>query len=680
MEDVVFQEGTPEDIDALANQLTALKAELDGYQEELAPIKEELGGIYEAKQAAKQAYMDAVAKIVERESELTRQRNERNNLIRQMQSKVASAERQLHQAQRVERLAAENADLNKRLDDVMVLAKWFDKILKHQFEAAKKITAYRKMILADAPGLGKTLTSLATADLIKEATKNARPDNPYGYDPDNHVMGIDHQCGRKILYVCPAPLLRNVVREVQLWTDRSPVLLGNQPRAARRFLIDMLNEADEFIVVINYEAWRRDKNLLSDLKNLQFDFVILDEAHMLKDRKTGAYRSIKSLLEHRDFPTIDMPEYNADMERGAYYGWRNKPSNQFVPFVLAMTGTPILNKPQDLFALLSLVDPDHFTSENYFLRDYCMQDWHTQKWGFRPGGLDSLAKRIGNLYIRRTKRDAGIILPGKHEEIHELELDVESYPHQARARKEMKTYGAILLGGDKSITAAAEIAIYTRLRQIETWPAGIEIKDDNGVVQLKLDIEESQKIDYILRMNGDNGDEPRGLLADLCEGGLVEGNSVVVFSQFKAPLHELHKRCQDAGIKSVVLDGDTPQSLRDEIILDFDRRHTSDDQAKWQVVLANYRVGGVGVTLTRATEMIMLDSEWSGGREEQATDRVHRIGQTEDVTIHKIMVAGTIDAWLESIVEAKRNLVAGFDGAMDTSELREEMRKYLEDN
>jgi SNF2 family DNA or RNA helicase len=674
-DDVVFQNGTPDEINEIAAQLTALKNELDQYEDALAPIKEEISNIDKTKAEAKEAYLKVIAGIIEREEELKRERAERNNLIRQMQLKIDSAERQLHQAQRLERIRAQEADLDKRLDEMMVLAKWFSAILKHQFAAAKKITSYRKMILADAPGLGKTLTALATADLVKEATRNARPDNPYGYDPQNYIMGVNHQCGRKILYVCPAPLLRNVVREVQLWTERSPVLMGNQPKATRRFLIDTLNEMEEFLVIINYEAWRRDKALLNDLKNLQFDFVVLDEAHVLKDRKTGAYQSIKSLLSHRDLPHIDMPEYN----EGRQYYWNTKPSNSYVPFVLAMTGTPILNKPQDLFALLSMVDPDHFTSETYFLRDYCQQDWHTGKWGFRPGGLDSLAKRITNLYIRRTKRDAGIILPGKHEQIHELDLDLESYPDQSRARSEMKKYGAILLSAEKSITAAAEIAIYTRLRQIETWPAGIEVKNEDGVVQLRLDIEESQKLDYVLRLNGDNGDEPKGLLSDLCEGGLVEGNSCVVFSQFKAPLRELHERCKRAGISSVVLDGDTPQALRDEIIMDFDRRHTSDTSARWQVVLANYRVGGVGVTLTRATEMIMLDSEWSGGREEQATDRVHRIGQTEDVTIHKIIVKGTIDAWLENLVQQKKDMVGGFNDVMDAEELRDQMRKYLEE-
>jgi SNF2 family DNA or RNA helicase len=667
---------TQAEINELAGMLSALKKELDTYQEELAPIKDELSQISETKNTAYQEYLKVVAAIVEREEALKKDRAERNNLVRQMQAKIQSAERQLHDAQRIEHLRQKNADLDKRLDETMVMAKWFSAILKHQFEAAKKITVYRKMICADAPGLGKTLTALATADLIKEATLNARQDNPYGYDPDNRITGVVHQCGRKILYVCPAPLLRNVVREVQLWTDRSPVLMGNQPKATRRFLIDTLNEMDEFLVIINYEAWRRDKALLADLKNLQFDFVVLDEAHVLKDRKTGAYTSIRSLLSERQFASVEMPEY----ENTSQWEWRNKPSNSYVPFVLAMTGTPILNKPQDLFALLSLVDPDHFHNENYFLRDYCHQDYYTQKWGFRPGGLDSLAKRITNIYLRRTKRDAGIVLPGKHEQVHELEVDLELYPEQARARREMKQYGAILLSAEKSITAAAEIAIYTRLRQIETWPAGIEIKDENGTVQLRLNIEESQKLDYVLRMNGDNGDEPRGLLADLTEGGLVEGSRCVVFSQFKAPLQELHRRCGEAGISSIVLDGGTPEHIRDEIIRDFDRRHTSNDNAKWQVVLANYRVGGVGVTLTGATEMIMLDSEWSGGREEQATDRVHRIGQTEDVTIHKIYMAGTIDAWLENLVSEKKKMVGGFNDAIDMTDMREQMRKYLEDN
>lgn len=673
MDDVIYQNGTPEEINELAALLAGLSEELKDYQTQLEPVKEELKGIGETKSAAYQEYLAVVAKIAERESELTRQRNEANNRIRQMQAKVASAERQLADAQRIERLRIKSEELDKQLNEILADAKWFSQILTHQFVAAKRITNYRKMILADSPGLGKTLTALATCDLIKEATKDSRPEHPFGYDPDNHVMGVPHQSGRKILYVCPAPLLRNVIREIQLWTDRAPVLLGNQPKRLRTLLIQNLNNMDDFIVVVNYEAWRRDTALLADLKELQFDVVILDEAHTLKDRKTGAYKSIQSLLAHRPPTRIATDEFLKDKASGRDYHW-DKPSNKYVPFVICMTGTPILNKPQDLFALLSLVDPDHFWNENYFLRDYCEQDYYTKKWGFRSGGLDSLAKRITNIYLRRTKRDAGIILPGKHEEIHELELDVASYPRQAMARKQMKNYGMIQLSAEKRLTAAAQIAIITRLRQIETWPAGIEIKDENGVVQLKLDIEESQKLDYLIRK--DSSDDYTGLLADLCEGGLREGASCVVFSQFKAPLRELQRRCASAGISAVVLDGDTPEKVRDEIIQDFDRRYTSDDQARWQVVLANYRVGGVGVTLTRATELIMLDSEWSGGREEQATDRVHRIGQTEDVTIHKILTAGSIDTWLESIVQEKKSMVGGFDNKMAEEA---DLKKFLED-
>jgi SNF2 family DNA or RNA helicase len=668
--DVYYDPSDNEEIKRLADTLRAMRAEVESITAALEPIKEVIAEVDAKKSAAYKEYLAVIAGIVEKETEYKGKRNEMNNSLRQVTKNVESVERQLQQAMRLERIAAEAEKVNKQLDDAMMLAKWFGQILKHQFEAAKKITFNQRIILADAPGLGKTLTSLATADLIKEATANASPTNPYGYDADNKIMGTPHQCGRKILYVCPAPLLNNVVREVRLWTDRAPVLMGNQPKATRRFLIEVLNDSEDFIVVINYEAWRRDRSLLEDLMNLQFDFVILDEAHMLKDRKTGAYKAIRELILNHEKPEIDVEEYNRDVENGRGYTW-NKVSNSATPFILCMTGTPILNKPQDLYSLLSLVDPDHFTSENWFLRDYCEQDYYSKKWGFRPGGLDSLAKRISNLYIRRTKRDAGIILPGKHEEIHEIEVDEENYPLQAKARKEMRTYGAILMSAEKTITAAAEIAIYTRLRQIETWPAGIEIKDENHVVQLKLDVEESQKLDYLFDK------EENGLLADLSEGGLKEGQSTVVFSQFKAPLRELHRRLSAAGISAVVLDGDTPDVLRDAIIKDFDRRHTNDNDAKWQVCLANYRVGGVGVTLTRATEVILLDSEWSGGREEQAMDRVHRIGQTEDVTIHKIIMDKTIDKWLEGIVTHKKAMTDGFNQHMDFSELRKHL---LEDN
>jgi SNF2 family DNA or RNA helicase len=181
---------------------------------------------------------------------------------------------------------------------------------------------------------------------------------------------------------------------------------------------------------------------------------------------------------------------------------------------------------------------------------------------------------------------------------------------------------------------------------------------------LKVDIEESQKLDYIIRRkNGE--DDAEGLLPEVWDE-----ERVVIFSQFKAPLHELRDRIESWGKRAVVLDGDTPSALRDEIAMNFDAKY--DQEPRWDVVLCNYKVGGVGMNMTLATQMIIVDEEWNPGKRDQAYDRIHRMGQDKPVTIHvlraKKMVGqqeGGIDTWLANIIEHKENVVEGFNEAND---------------
>lgn len=456
---------------------------------------------------------------------------------------------------------------------------------------------------------------------------------------------VKKPAGRKILYFCPSTMIGNVEREIRRWAPkRSVVALGGRTKAERQFLLQMMKAHPEYVVVCNYEAWRRDKSLIDDLVDVEFDTCIIDEAHNIKDRKSQAYRGIKQILTRSD-----------------------------IPFVIPMTGTPILNKPQEFFSLLTLVDPYHFHSENYFLRDFCQQDYETGKWRFKPGGVEYLFKRFPNLFLRRTKEQAGIVLPPKTITVHEIEVDEQAYPMQAKARNQMRQWGSIMLDPErgKALSAAAIIAVYTRLRQIETWPAGMSLRDENGDVIAELGPEygESQKIDEIIRWENSNVNDWTGLIPEITrhKNNVDGGERTVVFSQFKTPLHEIARRGKEAGYRVAVLDGDTPESLRQEIAIDFDNKHK--DEAGWgkyDLVLCNYKVGGVGLNLTAATQMIVLDEEWNPGKRDQAYDRIHRMGQDKPVTIHVLRTVGTIDKWLANLIDEKESLVDGFHGTADS--------------
>lgn len=437
-------------------------------------------------------------------------------------------------------------------------------------------------------------------------------------------------------------MIDNTVREVKLWAKhRSPVVIGGQDKNTRRFILDLMIEHDEYVCVVNYEAWRKDLSLIDDLIACEFDTIVIDEAHNIKDRKSIGYRGVKRLIDEGQ-----------------------------IPFVIPMTGTPILNRPQELFTLLTLVDSYHFYNEKYFLQDYCLQDPYTGKWGFKPGGMGSLAKKITPQFLRRTKEQAGIELPPKTVTIHEIAVDFERYPKQAEVRRQMQNFASIVLEPEtgKGISAAAIIAVYTRLRQIETYPDGIKIVDpQTKEVVMQVECGESQKLDEVIAPNGPSNSyvDPVGLLP-----GIVEDERVVIFSQFNEPLFELQRRCEQAGIKAVLLLGQQHMAtgLKREIEEDFDLR-TVGSEPKWQVVLCNYKAGGTGLNFTAATQMIVLDEEWNPGKRDQAYDRIHRMGQDKPVTIHvlrdKLPTGGGIDKWLAGIIEEKENMVDGFINATD---------------
>jgi SNF2 family DNA or RNA helicase len=113
-------------------------------------------------------------------------------------------------------------------------------------------------------------------------------------------------------------------------------------------------------------------------------------------------------------------------------------------------------------------------------------------------------------------------------------------------------------------------------------------------------------------------------------------------------------------------DGDTPESERVKIKEDVDRRTCEAPdygQYKYQVVLCNYRTGGVGLNFTAMTETIFMDEEWNPGKADQAMGRTDRIGQTEETNVHILRVPGTIDTWMVNLNEEKADIISGFESA-----------------
>lgn len=529
---------------------------------------------------------------------------------------------------------------------------WREFAKTHQLEGAALMANAGRAINADKMGLGKTLTALMTADMLKS---------------------------RRLLYIAPADLAENVIREFRRWAPHRPAIsMYKLTHDIRKAQVAVFKAMPEITVVINYESWRRDPSVIDDLVALGFDTVIVDEAHTIKKTNTDAFKGVRDIVMAENCcpkcSSINVVQMPLNVKQKTYYwtcggsidskgnsvscDWTSTqldfkyevPARRSVKNVFPMTGTPILNRPQELFPLLHLILPETFVFERDYLNDYCVQDAFTGYWGFRPGGMQRLISQLSGRYIGRDEKSAGVDLPPQEEIVHELEITPEEYPLQYRIIEQLTKHAQIILESGKKITPMATIALITRKRQANVWPGGIKLKNEDGEVifEVSEEVDESIKVDKVVKM---------------VEEFTLSNERVVVFSQFTGSVREAAKRLERVGVKAVVLDGSTPSGLREQIKLDFDRSRfiNGETEPKWDVVLCNYKTGGQGVNFTAATQTIIVDEEWNPGKRDQAYARTRRIGQTERTQVHILRLKRTVDTWLANLIDLKEELVTGFE-------------------
>lgn len=580
--------------------------------------------------------LTAIKKAVE-EAEKSAQENRK--AIQKLEMEKLKAERR-------ERLAAQKKALeeqfdieSKKLDDLTIGAKWREFAFEHQIEGAKKLAIAKRGILGDKRGLGKTLTSLVWADMIQ---------------------------AKRILVLAPNDVVPQFEDEVRTWAPQRTIfsMRGLNPMA-RATMYPLLGIVPEFIVTLNYEAWRRDKSIIDDLLAVGIDTIICDEAHRIKTADKLTARGVFQLI-HRPNKCESCGE-GYEKVAGKWDGVDNYTScsscgsirtSSTVENVLMMTGTPILNRPQELFSLVHAVDRHTFEDMAGFLRAFC---YHLggSNWTFKPGGLDDLVKKMSHFFLQRDRNSTGIKVPPPAITVHEVIKDEVRYPLQYEAEERIKNAAQLMLQSGESVSILNIMELILRERQCMTWPAGIRmnIKDDDGniVDVLKFDIEESQKLD-----------ESYDLLTELCE----EEERVVVFSQFKAPLYEFRRRLEQAGISVAMATGDQSEIHKRQVQQDFDLK-TAPEKPRYQVCLATYKAFGTGINLNAARQMILLDDEWNPGMEDQAIGRIDRLNSIDQANVHIFRVKDSIDDFMAGILERKRKTVTKFNDTVTAAELLE---------
>ena len=289
----------------------------------------------------------------------------------------------------------------------------------------------------------------------------------------------------------------------------------------------------------------------------------------------------------------------------------------------AITGTPLENNLMELWSILSLTAPGMFPHAESFRTTVAQPiEQHAD-----PEALPALLKRIRPVVLRRTKELVAGELPPKQVSVVEVELSPQHRQlydtHLARERQRLLK----LLDDDEGVehNRITILASLTRLRQLALDPALVDpVHEHVGSV----------KIDELL---------------DRLEELAAEGHRALVFSQFTRFLGRVRTRLDAAGLAYAYLDGRTRK--RAEVVEEF-------RQGSAPVFLISLKAGGVGLNLTEADYVFVLDPWWNPAVEAQAIDRTHRIGQTRPVTVYRLVAADTVEQKVVELSARKAQLFA----------------------
>lgn len=289
---------------------------------------------------------------------------------------------------------------------------------------------------------------------------------------------------------------------------------------------------------------------------------------------------------------------------------------------LILTGTPVENSLSELWSLFDFLMPGLLSSYERFLEKYVKDSGHLQK-----GNLEKLRKKVAPFILRRMKADVLDDLPEVSELIYHCQLtpyQQELYKSYADSAREELSNLVQKEGFEK--VQIHVLATLTRLKQICCHPA----------IFAKEEAEKADSAKYEMLLE---------LLTTLIEGN----HKVVIFSQYTRMLGIMRKDLTQLGIQFAYLDGSSKNRL--EIV----KRFNSDPSIS--VFLVSLKAGGSGLNLVGADTVIHYDMWWNPAVENQATDRVHRIGQKKAVSSYKLITLGTIEEKILAMQEKKKGIV-----------------------
>lgn len=341
------------------------------------------------------------------------------------------------------------------------------------------------------------------------------------------------------------------------------------------------------------------------------DYDVLITSYPLIRRDIASYENI-------NFYTVFIDEaqfIKNDSSLNAKSVKRLKAKHRF-----ALTGTPIENSLSELWSIFDFIMPGYLHSHLKFVEHYEKPILKDDK-----EALEDLHQHISPFILRRMKKDVLTELPDKFESKMLTDLTEEQrkvyLSYLANIRNDI--HNELVEGGlDK--TRMKILAALTRLRQICCHPSTFLENYQGG----------SGKLD---------------LLMELIPEGIANDHRILVFSQFTSMLRIIEEELKDMNISYFYLEGSTPTEERNDIVKRF-------NNGEGKVFLISLKAGGTGLNLIGADTVIHYDPWWNPAVEEQATDRVYRIGQQNKVHVLKLITKGTIEEKIFKLQRKKKEL------------------------
>lgn len=426
---------------------------------------------------------------------------------------------------------------------------------KYQEEGIIYGLSKQRLFIGDEPGLGKTLQSIGIVD-----TANAYP----------------------CLVICPSSLKINWQREWEKFTNRSALVLDNSTATTWPYLLQMRTHS---VAIVNYESLR--KFFVWDIKGnprsfrlkdvvfcphiKMFRSIIIDESHRVKD------------------PSAQQTIFSKGIASGKR--WR-----------ILLTGTPVVNSPEDLVAQLSILDRlTEFGGKSAFLARYGEGE-----------NLTELSQRLyGSCLIRREKAKVLTQLPSKTR--CDLYVTISNQDEYLLARDNLLEY----------------LKTYKECTDVEA--------------------RRKMRMEALVRFMALRSISAKGKVAqaiDFARNFIASGRQLIIFCS----LHEIVDMLCKAFPKSAVRVTGRDSAADKQAAVD------AFQAGEKPLIICSIKAAGVGLTLTASSNVLFIEFPWTYADCCQCEDRAHRIGQKDNVTCYYLLGEGTIDHKLYNIIHRKKSI------------------------